>query len=151
MAEMHTLADRSKLGLLLINSMSYDAILATFDGHLEEAVTICQRMLTRGGELGVPISGATLASLGSTLAYVHLGNAGPALERNFQTLRDTSESLGRDIVLLYLMAHLGRYAEVADMLERLVVKRHSFGSAEDGTPVNLDIIALEAAVLAQHR
>jgi tetratricopeptide (TPR) repeat protein len=55
------------------------------------------------------------------------------------------------MLILYCLAHLGRYAEVVEMLEQLVVARPGIGLAEDETQVAQDIVSLEAAVLAGHR
>jgi tetratricopeptide (TPR) repeat protein len=55
------------------------------------------------------------------------------------------------MIILFCLAHLGRYAEVAEMLEQRVVARPGIGSAEDETQVAPDIVSLEAAVLAGHR
>ena len=52
---------------------------------------------------------------------------------------------------MYCLAHLGRYAEVAEMLERQVVARPGIGSVKDETIASFDIAALQAAVLAGHR
>ena len=54
-------------------------------------------------------------------------------------------------MIVYCLAHLGRYDEVAEMLERLVVARPGIGSPEDKTFTWLNITSLEAAVLARHR
>jgi tetratricopeptide (TPR) repeat protein len=56
-----------------------------------------------------------------------------------------------EALIMYCLAHLGRYAEVAEMLERRVVARPGIGSAQDETGTWEDITSLEAAVLAEHR
>ncbi len=53
MAEMRTLAERSGQPNLLILSMVNDAIMAIWDGRLEEAVAIRRRILARAEELGI--------------------------------------------------------------------------------------------------
>jgi tetratricopeptide (TPR) repeat protein len=45
---------------------------------------------------------------------------------------------------------LGRYDEVAEMLEGMVVTRRGIGSTEDETSAWADIMLLEAAVLTRH-
>jgi tetratricopeptide (TPR) repeat protein len=150
MAEMRTLTERSGQPNLLILSMLNDAFMAIWDGRLEEAVAIRRRILARAEELGV-LEFAVMWSGWILTARVHLGNAGRALERNLQLGRNIPQNLGTEMVILFCLAHLGRYAEVAEMLERLVVTRSGIGSSEDETPVYQDIISLEAAVLAGHR
>jgi tetratricopeptide (TPR) repeat protein len=150
MAEMRTLAERSRQPNLLILSMINDAIMAIWDGRLEEAVAIRRRTLARAEELGILEYAVTWASW-VLPARVHLGNAGRALELNLQGSRNAPQSIGYEMVILFCLAHLGRHAEVAEMLERLVVARPGIGSTKDETPVWTDITLLEVAVLAGHR
>jgi len=150
MAEMRTLAERSGQPNLLILSMVNDAILAIWDGRLEEAVEIRRRTLARGEELGI-IEFATAWASWILLARVHLGDAGRALELVLQGSRNLPQNVATDMLILFCLAHLGRYAEVAEMLERRVVARPHIGSDEDETMVWVDITSLEAAVLAGHR
>ncbi len=158
--EMRALAERSGQTNLLIMSMLPEAILAIWDGCLEEAVALRRRMVARGGELGVlefaPSEGLGILDTASPWsvwvlpARVHLGNAGRALEVNLEASRSVPPSVATEMVILFCLAHMGRYTEVAEMLERLVVARPGIGSAEDETGAWEDIISLEAAVLAEH-
>jgi tetratricopeptide (TPR) repeat protein len=150
MGEMQTMAEHSGQPNLLIMSMVNDAILAIWDGRLEEAVAIRRRILARGEELGI-LEFAAVWTSWILPARVYLGDAGRALESNLQGTRDMTLNVAAEGLILYCLAHLGRYAEVAEMLERLVVARPGIGSAEDETTVSQDIISLEAAVLAGHR
>jgi tetratricopeptide (TPR) repeat protein len=150
MAEMRTLAERSGQPNLRIMSMMNDAFMAIWDGRLEEAVTIRRRILARGEELGIVEYAVEWASW-VLPARVHLGDAGRALESTLQLVRNVPQNTGSLAFILYCLAHLGRYAEVAEMLERLVVARPGIGSAKDETNVRLDITSLQAAVLAGHR
>ena len=63
--------------------MVNDAILAIWDGRLEEAVAIRRRMLARAEELGILEFAAMWASW-VLPARVYLGNAGRALESTFR-------------------------------------------------------------------
>jgi tetratricopeptide (TPR) repeat protein len=149
-AEMRTLAERSGQPYLLILAMLNDALMAIWDGRLEEAVAIRGRMLARAQELGIS-EFATAWATWIIPARVHLGDAGRALESVLQGSRDVSGNTGADMIILFCLAHLGRYAEVVKMLEQMVVARSGIGSAEDETQVAPDIVSLEAAVLAGHR
>jgi tetratricopeptide (TPR) repeat protein len=150
MAEIRTLAERSGQPNLLIVSMLNDAIMAIWDGRLEEAVAIRRRMLARGEELGI-IEFVVNWTVWVLLARVYLGDADRALESTLQGTRNMSRNVGSEMVILYCLAHLGRYAEVVEALERLVVARPGIGSVKDETEAYLDIVALQAAVLAGHR
>jgi tetratricopeptide (TPR) repeat protein len=150
MSEMRSLGERSGQANVLIMSMINDAIMAIWDGRLEEAAAIRRRILARAGELGI-LEFAFVWTSWILPARVHLGNAGRVLERNIQALRNLPQNVPTEMQILFSLAHLGRYVEVAEMLERLVVGRPGIGSAEDETQVWVDITSLEAAILAEHR
>jgi tetratricopeptide (TPR) repeat protein len=150
MAEMRAIAERSGQPNLLILSMLNDAILAIWDGRFEEAIAIRRRMLARAEELGIPEFAVGWATW-MMPARVCLGDAGRALESMLQGSRNLPRNVATEMLVLYCLAHLRRYAEVAEMLERLVVARPGIGSAEDEAQVAPDIVSLEAAVLAGHR
>jgi serine/threonine protein kinase/tetratricopeptide (TPR) repeat protein len=150
MDEMRTMAERSGQPNLLVLSMVYDALKAIWDGRLEEAMEMRRRILARAEELGMGQFAGIYASW-ILPAQVHLGNAGQALDSRLQVARDHSQNIFSSQSILFYLTHLGRYAEVTEMLERLVVACPGIGSAEDETMVCLNITALEAAVLAGHR
>jgi tetratricopeptide (TPR) repeat protein/ribosomal protein L40E len=151
MAEMETLAERSGQSHLIIGSMLKDADIAMWDGRLEEAIGIRRRVLTCAEELGISEFAAFWTTWEILRARVHLGDADRALEANLRGSRINPQNFGADLLLLFCLAHLGRYDEMAEILERLVVTRSNIGSAEDESIVSTDIILLEAAVLAAHR
>jgi tetratricopeptide (TPR) repeat protein len=150
MAEMRTLAERSGQPNLLVMSMINDAVMAIWDGRLEEALAIRRRMLARAEELGI-FEFAAIWTSSLVRARVHLGDAGRALERVLEGSRRMPRNVATDGTILFSLMHLGRYAEVAAMLEQMVVVRPGIGSAEDETTTWLDIASLEAAVLTGHR
>jgi tetratricopeptide (TPR) repeat protein len=150
MDEMRTLAERCGQPHLLVMSMLNDATMAIWDGRLEEALTIRRDIMARAEELGILLYAAAFTAF-VLPARVHLGNPDRALESNIRGGRDQPQNLTSDMVIMYCLAHLGRYDEVAEMLERMVVTRPGIGSSEDETGVWVDIISLEAAVLAGHR
>jgi len=143
--EFRELAERSRIGSVVIVSMWHGTFPATLDGHLEEAIEIVARILARGEELGNPEFARTAAG-SARHAYLYLGKADEYLQF-IDDLRLTVGPVGRALCL----AHLGRDAEVKETLDELVVKRPSIGSAEDETPAWSDILLLEAAVLVEHR
>jgi tetratricopeptide (TPR) repeat protein len=150
MDEIRTLAERSGQPHLLTVSMLNDATMAIWDGRLEEALAIRRRMLARAEEQGV-LEFTVGWSFFVLPARVHLGDAGRALEFNLQFLRRIPQNLSIQQMTMFCLMHLGRYAEVAEMLEQVVVARPRIGSAEDETMAWIDVISLEAAVLAGHR
>jgi tetratricopeptide (TPR) repeat protein len=153
MTEMKTLAERSGQPNLLVLSMVNDAIMAIWDGRLEEAVAARRRILARAEELGT-LEFAVVWTSWILRARVHLGNAGRALEANLQGSIDQLQNAATGLMIGFCLAHLGRYAEVADMLEDWVLARPAnplVGSAEDEYATSADAVLLENAVTAGHR
>jgi hypothetical protein len=145
MAEMRTLAERTGQPNLVVLSMLNDAIMAMWDGRLEEALTIRRRILARAEELGI-LEYAGVFTTFLLPARVHLGNAGRALEARLQGSRNVPQNMSGDVTILYCLAHLGRYGEVAEMLEQLIMARLGIASPQDEVSVGVDVVALEAAV-----
>jgi tetratricopeptide (TPR) repeat protein len=150
MSEMKTLAERSRQAYLLIYSMVGDATMAVWDGRLEEAVAMQGHILAGAEELGIELA-ELWAGFSFLPALVHLGGADQALEANLRDWRSRTHDASSEEMILYCLAHLGRYTEVAEMLERLVVARAGIGSDGDETVAFVDWAALQAAVLAGHR
>jgi tetratricopeptide (TPR) repeat protein len=148
-AEMKALAERSAQPYLLVLSRVNDAIMAIWNGRLEEALTIRRDTIARAEELGIRLFAAVFTAF-VIPARVHLGNSGQALEAIIRGATDLPENVTGEMLTLYCRAHLGRYDAVAEMLERMVVARPGIGSVEDASNVWFEIIALEAAVLAGH-
>jgi tetratricopeptide (TPR) repeat protein len=150
MAEMRGLAQRTGQPAMVIVSMVNDFDTVIWDGRLEEALAIRRRMLARGEEMGV-IDLATAWGTWTIAARVYLGDANRALDAVIQGVRILPRNVGGEVTILFCLAHLGRYTEVTEMLDQWVIARPSIGSAEDETPLAVEIISLEAAVLAGHR
>jgi len=150
MSEMKILAERSGQPNMVISSMLNDTVMAIWDGRLEEALAMRRRVLSRASQLGIT-EFAGIWSSAVLRARVHLGDAGRALESNLQGSRMLPENMATNEIVLFCLAHLGRYAEVKEMLDRLVVARPGIGSNQDETAVWFDITCLEAAVLGAHR
>ncbi len=106
-AEMKTLAERSGQPNLLILTMCNDAIMAFWDGRLEEVVAIRRSILTRAEQLGT-LEFATAWATWTIPARVHLGDAGRALESVLQGTRILPRNLAGEVTILFCLAHLGR-------------------------------------------
>ena len=142
--ELDELAQRTGQANALITSMLANAILATLDGLLEDAVATGQSISTRGDELGISGSAGQISAFASVRPLLYLGRGDDAL---LQVLSVTSASNPRALCL----AHLGRHEEVTALLEELLLARPGIGSDEDETRTERDIMLLEAAVLVGHR
>jgi tetratricopeptide (TPR) repeat protein len=149
MAEIRALAERSGQRYLLILSMLNDVTVAAYDGRLEEVMAIRHDTLARAEELGI-LEFARLWTTWSIPARVALGDANRALEAVIRGVRNLPRNVAGEMTILFCLAHLGRHADVTELLDQWVVARPSIGSAEDETPLSADIISLEAAVLAGH-
>jgi len=150
MSEMKTMAERSGQPNLIILSMVNDAIMAIWDGRLEEAVGIRRRALARAEELDI-LEFAGIWTSWILPARVYLGDAGRPLESVLQGSRNAPRNIGNEMVIMFCLVQLGRHAEVVEMLQRLVVARPCIGSNNDETMGWVDITVLEVAVLAGHR
>ena len=71
-AELKAIAERSRQGNLLLLSMACDAIVATLDGRLDEAIALGRQIEALGEELGFPTNGVMirLRDASTALAYV---------------------------------------------------------------------------------
>jgi tetratricopeptide (TPR) repeat protein len=118
--------------------MEDDAILATLDGHLEEAVEISFKIRARSDELGMSQMAFVMAGNAGLWPLLHLGRVNEALEYSHFTTPET-----RAVCL----AHLGRNAEVDEILEQRVLKRAGIGTAEDEFSGHLDSLSIASAVL----
>jgi tetratricopeptide (TPR) repeat protein len=130
----------------LIGLAFFNGFWATIDGRLEEATQTARGMLTRAEEMGLTGFASSFAFMAGCRAWLLLGKAGEAL----QLVVKMPSPFSPPAQALYL-AHLGRDAEAAKILERFVVSRPGIGSVEDETPALNDILYLEAAVVAKHR
>jgi len=146
MTEIEKLAERSGQPNLLIMCMFHEAIMAIWDGHLEEAIAIRRRMLARAEELGIFQFAVVWASW-ILPARLHLGDAGRALEANLQGAKSLPQNVSGELLISLCLAYLERYGEVAEMLERWVVSR----PGDEWASIFADTISLESAVLAGHR
>ena len=150
LGEMQALAERHRQPNLLIISMLNEAILTIWDGRLEEALTIRRRMLALGEELGI-LEFTAVWAFWILRARVYSGTlSGPSISI-FRLQRDHPLNVTSEAAILFCLTHLGRYSEVVEMLERLVVTRPNINTAEDDTFACLDSIYLEAAVMAGDR
>ena len=138
--ELDDLARRTGQASVLAWSMATNAIPATLDGHLEDAVAMTQRTLAHGHESGNPGLARSASIPASVRPLLYLGKVDDALEF---AIRPPQRAL--------CLAHLGRHEEVTALLEELVLARPGVGSDEDETTTWLDIVLLEAAVLVGHR
>jgi tetratricopeptide (TPR) repeat protein len=148
-AEIQTLAERTRQPNLIILSMWIDYSTAIWDGRLQEALAIRRRILTRGEELGIMEFAAAWATW-AIIARLYLGDADRALESVLQGTQLLPRDVAAEMTILFCLAHLGRYAEVTEKLDEWVVARPSLGSTEDETIAWVDMVSLEVAVLAGH-
>ena len=140
--EVRELAERTQQPNAAIFVMAYGAMAATWEGRFDDAEETARQILARGEQLGI-----------SEFASFAEGLAGSFYSTYF---RDREE-LSRRLALAQppwmraaLMAHLGRNAEVKEILEKEVIARRKFGSQEDYTPVYQDVAYLHAAASAGH-
>jgi hypothetical protein len=110
-----------------IASMILDVPLATLDGRLEEAEDMALRTRARGEERGVAEWTLALLGMVSLRPRLHLRKADDAIQPWIQAAAASP-------VGALCLAHLGRDAEVVEILEQLVLARPGIGSTEDEAP-----------------
>ncbi len=140
--EVKELAERTGQANAILLSMWGESNQATMDGQLEKAAEIVRQIRVRGDELGIPEYAATTADQAGSQHHLLLGNIKETLRR----LVNNPTALNP-----LFLAHVGRHAEAAERLERLVVARPGFGAADDVTRATEDTAWLEAAVMVGHK
>jgi len=143
--EIREIAERSEQANLLMSSMLIEGVLNALDGRLEDAVKIGQRMGIRGEELGITEFSKLYEMLVNYTPLLYLG-------RIDELLTEWNEYVKGQIgVTATILAHAGRDAEVTEILEKWVIARPGFGTAQDMFRSMWDTVFLEAAVTIGHR
>ena len=138
--ELGELADRNWRANEQMFSMVANSVLASLDGRLEDAVSMGHGIAALGDELVVSGIADLFSSLAGGRPLLYLGKGEDALQI---AIFPQQKAL--------CLAHRGRHEEVTALLEELVLARPGIGSDADETGTELDILLLEAAVLAEHR
>lgn len=131
------MVERTGQSIQMTISMWLDCTLATLDGRLEDAVEIGQSMLRRSEQLGIAQNTNRASLFGSFMPLLHLGRL-DEIPRLFKA----SPFLDRP----HVRANIGQDAEVVKIMEQWVVERPGIDSADDETPVYIDMLLLQAAV-----
>jgi serine/threonine protein kinase/tetratricopeptide (TPR) repeat protein len=136
--------------VLWIQSVAMDAILAVIDGRFEDALAILDKMLSRAEHDGV--TGMANLYVGHIIyrTRMYRGEHLEELEHKIQFGTGRGTPMGGS-TLGWVQAYLGRKAEVTEILDKYVVNRPGFGTAEDETREWVEVLFLEAAVLVGHR
>jgi hypothetical protein len=144
--QFKALAERSRQASLVLISMTYDGLLATLDGRLEEAVAIGLDIYGRAEQLGLPLLATNYGTFASYMALHHLGRLAEFLQ-----LSQGRTILGSPVLRAYFLAYMDQDpAEVVRILEQWVVTRPGIESADDGWPGFGDIPLLQAALRVGH-
>ncbi len=122
-----------------------DSIIGILEGRLTEAVEITERIRVKGEEYsgleGLTEACSFYAGLRSRL---YIGKVNEALQF-------APDKPGRRSARVLCLAYNQQYDEVIDILKRSVIPRLTLESVDDETPVDEDILLLEAASLVKHR
>jgi len=147
------IAERTKNGsLLIITSEIRETLFEVIDGRLEEAVRAAEELRLRGEELGVPGPAQLQAFIHTLRARCYLGRAeeARAAQPDFSrtaVAEERSLVFGGDSALF--LAHLGRWAEVRELLGRLTERLRADATFEFSYVPLTNY--LEAAALAGDR
>ncbi|MEK7354319.1 MAG: hypothetical protein AABZ77_07430, partial [Chloroflexota bacterium] len=151
LGELHALAERSRQVNIRLNDMRWQATLATIDGRLEEAVDIIQRILAAGRDLDLQQMAGVQVIDGPMRALLEFGQTQEVLEIVQDVIRKSSLVRALEARLAFCQAHLGRHAEVAEILGKLVLANPGADSDGDRFTFMVDIWLLEAATLSGHK
>jgi tetratricopeptide (TPR) repeat protein len=138
--EMHSIVERSGQVSVILYSLAAKGIIVFFDGYLEEALEIGQRIRARGEELGTPEYGAIIERIPGSMPALLLGRAEEALRK-----------MESSWAFSVFFAYAGREDEAVAMLERSIKLHRNINPLEDETWVLEDTSLLETAVLLKHR
>jgi tetratricopeptide (TPR) repeat protein len=141
-AELKAIAERSRQGNVMLLSMGGDAIVATLDGRLDDAIEIGRKIETLGEDLGLPAYGVMVELWAASTALGHEGKF-DELERLVDLLKFPPNAMR------LLGAH--REAEAVAALDELVASRAGLEPSEDETLGTDDMFSLLAAILVGHR
>jgi tetratricopeptide (TPR) repeat protein len=141
-AELKAIAERSRQGNLLVFSMACDALVATLDGRLDDAIVLGRQIQALGEELGFSTFGVTYELMAARTALTYVGK--------FEEL-DRLAGLVKYGRTELLLAHLHRDSEAMAVLDELIASRAGLEPSEDETAAFSDMRSLEAAILVGHR
>ena len=135
------LAERSGQINLLLQSMTFRAMLSTLDGRLDEAVQLADDIKARGVEWGLQRFTRTSYLFASMRARYLLGMADTLLE--VSSADNNIRALG--------LIQLNRHAEAITLLDEMLDRRRFIGTPDDYMFYWVDTIWLEVATLVGHK
>jgi tetratricopeptide (TPR) repeat protein len=136
-------AERTGQSNLILSSIACEAVLASLDGRLEDAVAMAQNMQTRGEQLGLIPFAASMAIVVGYMPLLLLGRL-DQITQLFGPYPLVARSF-------FIRANAGEDTEVATILDQMVVARPGIGSADDETQQWVDILMLQGAIRIGHR
>jgi tetratricopeptide (TPR) repeat protein len=148
--ELRTLARYTGQYVLGIKSAGSDALLMLMDGYLEKVLASVQNIRSSGAEAGVPQIANIDANLPGVRARIYLGSSGEDLDR-LQAMYGPDDIRQVEPQLCLILSHLGRRAEVLELLERRVTRWQGIGTPGYESMAWHDSFFLEAAVIIGHR
>jgi tetratricopeptide (TPR) repeat protein len=125
----------------MLFSMVADAMVATLDGHLYDAVEIGRQIEVLGEELGFPTYSVFLEQVAARTALTYFGKFDELL-RLYDLLKFPPHPL--------LLAHLHQNTKAVAALDELLASRSGLEPTEDETPASQDMWSLQAAILVGH-
>ncbi len=147
-SELRTGAERTRQVSIILSEMRARVILATIEGRLEEAIDIIQQMLAKGIEMGIAPSVTVQLLNGPERALLEFGQVEQALGLVQGFAPD--DSLVQVATALF-QAHIGRSAEVAEILSGRVLANTDETFSADTSEFGFDLKLLEASVLIEHK
>jgi tetratricopeptide (TPR) repeat protein len=132
---------------LWYQSAGQDSVISVYDGRFKDALDIVNKLLTRGEQEGVLGVARLFANHPYYRTCVYLGEHLENIER------EHSKTLGNPMtfaILAWIQSYMGKKSEVFEILDKYVVNRPGFGTAEDESRDWVEGLFLESAVIAGH-
>jgi tetratricopeptide (TPR) repeat protein len=141
--EYREMAERSGNKQQILVSMMHQAVLKTMDGKLDEAITLTDNLLIKGEEFGFQaVAKNNWLTIGMRVRFL-MGK-----------IEGLLESLPPPPAFLYyrilLLASQNEQDRAKDILDQMLENRPNLGKEDDYIPYYVNLVYLEAAVLANH-
>jgi DNA-binding CsgD family transcriptional regulator len=150
--QMDDLAERTNIATVVLYSPQRDLMMAIIDGHLDEALTLSERFVTRSDEFGAPLRGrlTNIQLVLPLMLYLGRGLEWLRLYEEYAALA-AAGGLSAQAMATHAvgLAHLGRLGEAEALVEKWLDP--ASGGSIGGDSMHQQVLLLQAAILLGKR